>query len=415
MKGRFNQIYYPFHNVENEGRLKISKLMTLLEGHDYYDQIYKFFKIGSVKDEYIIIDNIDLLFEKISFVKSNFRVFNIKASIADISVDEVMRDVEGVNGNPIEFTFDKYVDEIGENKKNLKAFAIHDAKNSFLDQYDMAKYANRLYRDKLPALAKYNIDYFKSLTKKDPMKNRPRSYRMLEHKSELFLRAITSVKQYNEYGYDFTFVVSMLIFHEVMKENIGNNYTISSAGLSASKLEIIVSEKKLIDAEEFGKISSTIMVTTNDLGSASLKFQNIVKIGVKDQRGFYLFPKNKVNYKNEISISHSFKIDKALEVLRADLYKLSSSNELLNSLKEIKKIKNPFDLKQRISLKIESPRSAFRNIKEVKDLFGANVNNDITNLASLLELCRKAEELDIDYDLKEKIRVIISEIILDRR
>jgi len=415
MKGRFSQDYHPFHNVENKGKLKVGKLMTLVEGHDYYSQMYKFFKIELIKDEYIVIDNIDLLFEKISFIKSNFRVFNIKAAISDISIDEVKKEVEGISGNPIKFTFENYVDEKGEDRVDLDAFAIHDAKNSFLDQYDMAKYANRLFRDKLSTLAKYNIDYFKNLIKKDELKNKPKSYRLLEHKSEIFLRAITSVEQYNEYGYDFTFVAAMLIFHDLMKNNPGNSYIISSAGLSVSKLEIIVSEKRLLDAPEFGKISSSTIITTNDLGSASLKFQNIIKVGILDQRGFYLFPSIKNNFKGEIAISHSVKIDKALETLKTEMYKLSGSCAFLSSLMEVKKIKSPIELKQRISLKIESPRSAFKNVKEVKDLFGANVNNEITNFAALLELCRKAEELEIDYDLKEKIRVIISEIILDRK
>lgn len=415
MKGRFSQNYVPFHKDESKGKLKVSNLMALIEGHDYYNQICKSFNIELIKDEYIVIDNIDLLFEKISFIKNNFRVFNIKASISDISVDEVKCEVEGIVGDPIKFIFENYVDYKNEEQNDLNAYAIHDAKNSFLDQYDMAKYANRLFKDKLGSLAKYNIDYFKNLIKNDELKNKPKSYRLLEHKSEIFLRAITSVEQYNEYGYDFTFVVAMLVFHELMKNNPGNSYTISSAGLSVSKLEIIVSEKKLLDTPEFGKISSTTMITTNDLGSASLKFQNIVKVGIVDQRGFYLFPRNKNNFKGEIAISHSIKIDKALETLKTEMYKLSGSDAFLSSLMEVKKIKNPLELKQRISLKIESPRSAFKNVKEVKDLFGANVNNEIINFAALLELCRKAEELEIDYDLKEKIRVIISEIILDRK
>jgi hypothetical protein len=33
----------------------------------------------------------------------------------------------------------------------------------------------------------------------------------------------------------------------------------------------------------------------------------------------------------------------------------------------------------------------------------------------LLEMCNKAEELDIDYDLKEKLRYIISDIILNKK
>jgi hypothetical protein len=37
---------------------------------------------------------------------------------------------------------------------------------------------------------------------------------------------------------------------------------------------------------------------------------------------------------------------------------------------------------------------------------------EISGFAKLLEMCNKAEVLDIDYDLKEKLKYIISDIIL---
>lgn len=52
---------------------------------------------------------------------------------------------------------------------------------------------------------------------------------------------------------------------------------------------------------------------------------------------------------------------------------------------------------------------------KVKDLFSKGISNTIENFATLLEMCRKAKELDIDYDLKDKLRYIISEIILNKK
>lgn len=47
--------------------------------------------------------------------------------------------------------------------------------------------------------------------------------------------------------------------------------------------------------------------------------------------------------------------------------------------------------------------------------FKPKISNDISNFAKLLDMCRKAEELEIDYDLKDKLRYIISDIILNKK
>ena len=44
--------------------------------------------------------------------------------------------------------------------------------------------------------------------------------------------------------------------------------------------------------------------------------------------------------------------------------------------------------------------------------FKTKIDNDISHFSQLLQMCNKAEELDIDYDLKDKLRYLISDIIL---
>lgn len=52
-----------------------------------------------------------------------------------------------------------------------------------------------------------------------------------------------------------------------------------------------------------------------------------------------------------------------------------------------------------------------KDCKELKDLFGKKSTQEIDNLAKLIDLCGKADQLDIDYDLKSKLREIISEVL----
>lgn len=53
-----------------------------------------------------------------------------------------------------------------------------------------------------------------------------------------------------------------------------------------------------------------------------------------------------------------------------------------------------------------------KSIKKLSDIFGRKIDNELSNFKKLLEMCNKAEELDIEYDLKDGLRYIISNIIL---
>lgn len=415
MANRFDQIPLQLGQAKSTNKLKISKLMHLLDDHPYKESVQKTFKTDEKGDEFIFVDHIDTVFKHISLILSQFKRFNVKAYIKDISLLEHPKKVDGISGWPIRFNFAEYINQEGEVKKDLNAFAIHESKNAFLGQYDMTKYANRLYKDEHWELARYNIEYFRKLAQTSKRINKLRSYRLIENKNELFVRGITSINQYNEYGVDFTFVVAMLIFYQMTKDQPGNEYAISSAGISASKLEIIVSDRFPKDAGEFGRISSSTIVSTNDLGNASLKFLNIVKVGIKASNGVYLFPDSKKDHKNYLTVTHSTKIDKALENLKETSAILRSSDSFIEDLQQVKVIRTPDELRSRILYRLENRNSLFRNVETVKDLFKPKISNDISNFAKLLDMCRKAEELEIDYDLKDKLRYIISDIILNKK
>jgi hypothetical protein len=412
---KFNQRTFPLDNSEDSHKIKVSKLMSLLETHPYRESVEHAFKTEEIANEYIVIDCVDSAFSKIAHILSDFRRFNIKAQTKDISLVEHATAVDGIGGTPIKLIFDEYADVEGDALSDLEAYAIYDAKNAFLSQYDMAKYANRLYKDQHYDLVRYNVDHFKRLAANSKSTNKYRSYRLLEHDGEVFVRGITSINQYNEYGVDFAFVTAILLFHTLMKERPGDAYGISSLSMNASKLELIIVDKQLKEAKGFGKVSSTTIISTNDLGNASFRFLNVVKVGIMDSRGFYIFPKSKQDYKNEATINHNMKVDNALLTIKEAKSILRSSEEFIEELKNVKGISSPEELRQNILLKLENKNSPFKNITTIKDLFKTTITNSLENFSKLLEMCRKAEELDIDYDLKDKLRYIISDIILNRK
>jgi predicted HAD superfamily phosphohydrolase len=81
----------------------------------------------------------------------------------------------------------------------------------------------------------------------------------------------------------------------------------------------------------------------------------------------------------------------------------------------VKGIKKPEELRQRILNRLNNPKNALYNIQSLKDIFSNHINDELEDFVKLLKMCNKAEELDIDYDLKEKLRYLISDIILHRK
>lgn len=72
----------------------------------------------------------------------------------------------------------------------------------------------------------------------------------------------------------------MVSIYKNIQDNLGVEYGIRSAA-----------EKHAKKAASFGYVSSAVRITTNDLGTGSLNFVNIINVMQKDSTGFYLIPK----------------------------------------------------------------------------------------------------------------------------
>lgn len=412
MADRFIQKRIILDEALSSGKLKVSKLMSLLTEHPYFKSVEKTFKTEEIADEYIVLDFIDTVFNRLKSINEHYQRFSISAKTKDITLQQAVEPIADVRDLPLVFNFEEYQLK-GAKLSDLSAYAIYDSKNTFFDEYDMSKFANRLFKEGLTELADYNTNFFKKLALKNKNYNKNKSFRLVASKDELFVRGITSVDRYFEYGIDFTFVVAMLCIHQDTKTNPGNEYAITYAAASESKLEIILRHKQVKDAGEFGKVSSAMKITTNDIGQGSLNFTKIIRIGGRYHNGIYLFPTNKEQTQDsQLSIPHSTGPKKTLEKLKDVGEMLNNTDPFIEQLHDIKRIKRPDEIRARILNKLINPKSSFKEIKTLQDIFRTKIDNEIKDFAKLLAMCNKAEELDIDYDLKEKLRYLVSDTIL---
>ncbi|MGY4540031.1 hypothetical protein ACVW0P_004473 [Mucilaginibacter sp. UYNi724] len=415
MTDRFTQRRIIFDNDLSTGMLKVSKLLTLLDQHPYLSEVTEAFRTEEFMDETIVIGHIDQAFNRIKEINKNFERFNIVGHIKDITIRESKTPVANLsNPLPLIFNFTEYKLN-GEENNDMDCYAIYDAKNTFFDAYEMSKFANHLYKTGLGSLAAHNLEFFKDRASNDSKHDSKKSYRLVLNDNEVFFRGITSIGRYYEYGIDFTFVIAMLLLHQDIKRNEGNQYAITSAAVSESKLELIIADKNLKDGGEFGQVSSAIVVTTNDLGQGALNFTKIIRVGVRVDQGIYLYPKSENARENKLVINHSTGPDRAIKKIKEVQVLLNNTNEFITELHDINSIQKPEELRGRIFNRLNNPRSAFKDIHTVRDIFKTKINDEIKDFVKLLEMCNKAEELDIDYDLKEKLRYLISDIILNRK
>ena len=406
MKEDFKQSIFDLKKNDPKGILKIEKLINIIADHKYLEEIKAAFNIDSTKDEKIVIENIDSAFFGIKNINEKYEKLNIIAETEFVST-QMVDPIEKV----VDFIFEegRVDDELVE---GLRAEAIYEARNTFLDEYKMSKYANNLYEKGFDSLVEYNINFFKELAKEKKQYNKKRSYRLLKKNEKYFLRGITSEK-YNEYGIDFTFFVTVMLLHLQMKQNKGNSYSIVSLSISESKLDMIIKNNRILTVKDFGQVSLAIKVSTNELGKGSLNVTSAIRVqGNNAEQSLYLFPKERKHLETKRIINHISSLKNVFSKLEDFETVFNISDEFVEDIKDIKGIKHPDELRSKIQRKIEHPNSAFKSFKELKDIFKPNIKNAIDNFSALLQMCMKAEDLDIEYELKEKLRYIISDIIL---
>lgn len=415
MSDRFKQRQQYFNAKSNINNVSVKRLINLIEDHPYLEDIKKVFNIDSIYNDQIVVENIGNLYNTIAAIKRDYKCFTLRAHSRNVFFTRGKVKVDGIRDHhPLIFNFTEAVDGDGVLINHFKGYSVYDSKNKYFEDFSMSKYANMLFDNSLDELAEINLDYFRKLVSSSTHFDKYKSYRFVTHENECFVRGITSLG-YKEYGVDFAFVASVLMLNKYMKSNIGNNYSITFAALCESKLEMIITSNESKKAGDFGTVSSAISVKTNDLGGGALTFTNIIRLDVKGD-GIYLYPNNKELARKDITINHgNTGVKSALAQISKSEDFYGYIDNFIKELAAVKTIKTPEDLRKRILVKISHPTSSLKTVsKELKDLFKNPIKDVVEDFSKFLVMCKKAEQLDIDYDLKEKLRVIISDVILNK-
>ncbi|KAA0125973.1 hypothetical protein FY557_19800 [Chryseobacterium sp. SN22] len=410
---RFKQVFVPDIKGHNkEGKLKISKLLELVTDASYQQDIKKHFGLEEALDNYIIIGNVDIAYDYVKYITEKFEYVNYYAFSKN--VDTYIEQNETTKENEMYFVIDEPFNNEGEVLSQIIAKAEYDSVNMFYKDRELSKHINYLKKNGFTRpLENLNKSWETEFSINEKL-NKRKNYRFVKESNNMYLRSITS-DLYNEYGVAFSFVVAMLALHKAMQNDKGLNFSITSLSLNESKIDIIVSANDSIYVEEIeSHISSSISIRNNDLGNKSLSFTQTLKITSlqNTEREIYIFPKIKEDVTTKTSVSHGTSIGTVLTTIDSMSEVIYSTNEFVTTFKGFYKTKNYDELRAKIEERLVTNNSPFKNVRELKDLFKRSAVQSVDNLAKLLDMCGRAEVIDMDFDLKFKLRYLISNVLL---
>lgn len=399
---------------ESNQVVSFSNLLSLCLDEDQSNKLLKRFNPDG-EEFYIQIGKIDIAYKyakkwvnKFEYQNAEFTGSQIQSyfiAVPDDILDGEIKDMI--------FVIPEIVADSGKKYSNVHCRAIYSAKDQFYEDLKLTTHVNFLKNNGYNAeLKKLNNIWIGS---KEYEKQR--KYKLIKSKEDhWFVRSINS-PGFKEYGTAFTFVYTILLLNEIQKRDKGIEFTIETLDLNESKISMILSQGKGTDIEEVGLLKSSISMVNNDLGKGSFKLtKNITLIPrVKNGHSFSFDVPRKMNVnETRISVDHKANIKTLNDKFSGISDDFWSTDTFVKDYYSILKSKKAEGVRSSIEQKIiASPILNKENT--LKSLFKPNQSGVIDNLAKLIDLCGQADALDIDYDLKSKLREIIAEVLFTKK
>lgn len=398
----------------SENNVEFSKLLSLITEPTHIEFLNNRFNPDG--EEFSInIGKVDIAFKAVKKWTTKYTYQNCALSGNEIDNYFLITEDEDLDAalEDMIFIIPQIEMDNGDVYQNVKCRSIYSSKDQFYEELKLSTHVNFLKK------GRYNDQLKKVNAMWDGHEafSKPKKYKILQNKDKRwFLRSINSTG-FQEYGTAFTFVFTVLLLDEITRSNPESKFIIELLDLSESKISMTVSQGHGAELEDLGHIKSSIVLTNNDLGKGSFKLtKNITLIpNIPEGHTLSLTPPNKDNVNQiAVSVDHST----LLKTLNSKFSGLStdfwSVEEFVDDYYTILKSKNAEGVRSAIEQKIENS-TILNKFVEIKDLFKPNAAGVVDNMAKLINLCGRAEALDIDYDLKSKLREIISEVLFIRK
>lgn len=402
---RFNLI-----KEESSNQIYSNELLDLITNQELKELLKSNYDLD--KNILIKIDGVDLLLKHIKYYTNRFELIRL-----EVEEDKVTSYIEfDKNTNEPIFKFNiisgTEEDVIYE---DLDVIAIYDSVNLFYKDRNLTQYVKSLkkYPSNSGLLEALNTSW-KNYFLTNPSIIKKKLFRIIKSKDKHYLKSINSTS-YREYGIKESFVITILELFRLKNKSSDFDFYISSVLLSESEIDLIITKKKSIEIGDIGFFKNSISIRNNDKGNTSFGVYNTLEFYTNKsiENKVFLYPKNDIkSIKNSFKADHTVLPNKFVSIHSEISTLLDQGNEFNADYHFLKDSVNYDELRHKIEEKIISRNSVFKDISDLIDLFSRKKAGYIDNLSNLISLCGKAEMLDLDYDIKSKLRYIISNVLL---
>ncbi len=386
-------------------------LLSLLKDSELKEFIIN--KYNLEKNIKIEIEKIDIIFEQIKLYVDHFEL--IRLNVDENKATTVLELNKEKNAQDYFFLIKEGVDEDGLIHENIKAAAIYDSLNLFYKNRSLTQYVKSLKKGNKKGILLDDLnDSWKNFFINNPKEIKTKKFRLLKNKEHYYLKSINT-DIYKEYGIAVSFVFTILELFKIKTNKPDTKFIISSIYLSESNIDLIITIDKKIQLENYGFIKPSISIRNEDQGNTSLGVYSTLEFisNTSKNNKIYLYPKNdddKIRY-NKIA-NHTVGKENLVTLYSSISELFEHIDNFKNDFRFYSNTTNYDELRHKIAERILTKNSVFKDVKELKDLFTKDKTGHIENLAALLNICEKAELIDMEFDLKFKLRYLISNVLL---
>ena len=390
-----------YETFETKSFITVRQLLAILnEENPYKKDLIQVFKINGNETDVIQLGNSKFLIDAINNLDNQCKKIDIPSKIKDIHLIKLLDEEKALF--EILSIKDNYI--IKQNKTDrLTVETRYSAKSDLLDYYSFSKFANYCrdneYGDLISDIKNY-------LNKKNISNDEERNLRIIHNFSDnkFYLRAITSVNEYKDFGINFSVFVALLAINKYMKETSSSIY-INRFYIDDSNIYISFAlniPKKVTDSL---MLEFNLILENDEIKRSAVSFNGIFKLKFKDkdkESVIYLNPEGVKNKKTERNVDlltypHRGSVESVFDKIK-DLpglinFFMSQTHE--DAIK-ISQIEHPDDVRKFISDKVKwSKKPEFQAYKA--KILNKLMSISVDNTFSLFELLREVEEL-FDHD-----------------
>lgn len=395
---------------KSTNRINSNDLLALITNEELKELLINKYDLD--QNLVIHIDGIDQVFDHVKRYTKRFDL--IRLEVEDDQITSYIEFDKITNEPRYKFSIASGIED-DVIYENLIVTATYDSVNLFYKDKDLTQYVKSLkkHKNRSTLLDELNVSW-KNHYARNPKLVKKRLYRVLKHNDNYYLKSINT-NSYKEYGIKESFVVAILELFKLKNENSDFDFEISSVLLSESEIDLIISKKKGVKLDNGGVVKNSISIRNNDQGNASFGIYSTLEIytekGLTEK--IFLFPnKDDQTIKTQVKSAHTVSADKFVEIHSEISILLNKGEELKDNYHFLKDTVDYDQLRQKIEERLITNNSAFKDVSGLKDLFRRDKAGHVDNLAKLLSLCGKAELLDMNSDIRFRLRYLISNVLL---